>query len=148
MILCLANNNCVDRSHGRTTIFPTLNFFFAVCDVGEFLSSLVKKAPVPPPQWSVAALCESRTQTCEIPHDLSQQQQALCILMMFLQYYLSHPITIRIQSTTSPIISLAQYIVIGGFIVLCTCTSYLLATQVQVKTYACSTFEWRLIPFQ
>ena len=27
MILCLANNNCVDRSHGRTTIFPTLNFF-------------------------------------------------------------------------------------------------------------------------
>ena len=27
MILCLANNNCVDRSHGWTTIFPTLNFF-------------------------------------------------------------------------------------------------------------------------
>ena len=41
--LTVFSNNCVDRSHGQTTIFPTLNFFFAVCDVGEFLSSLVKK---------------------------------------------------------------------------------------------------------
>ena len=145
MILCLANNNCVDRSHGRTTIFPTLNFFFAVCDVGEFLSSLVKKAPVPPPQWSVAALCESRTQTCEIPHDLSQQQQALCILMMFLQYYLSHPITIRMQSTTSPIYIIGIVYCYRRFYspmhlhFLPTC--YL---GIQVKSYACSTFEWRL----